>query len=70
MDDTCNYNEESRDTAYQIDNLALELLKLSVGETIFWEDIKERIPEIIKTWRTEVCRECEWREACEGYRGD
>lgn len=68
--DTCNYNEESEDKIYEIDNLALELLKLSVGDEISWKYLEDRVPEIIDIWREKVCMDCEWRSACEAHRSN
>lgn len=66
-DNECNYSEDSKDEIYELDNIALNLLKYSVGEVVYWDEIKEKVAEIINIWRDKVCKECEWRSVCESY---
>ena len=63
--DRCSYNEDSYEEVRGIDNIALDLLKLSEGEKVGWKDIEGRIPEIFKSWYAAYCTACGWKWACE-----
>ena len=56
----CEYGEEVR----EMDERALELLGLKVGEEVQWAKVKEVVSSIIDQWRAEYCEECELRGAC------
>lgn len=48
----------------ELELLALNLLKGNPGDTIEWEDIKERLPEILDRWKKRACLDCEYEEVC------
>ena len=48
----------------RIDELALSLLEVNEGEEVSWKEIRERLKSAMKTWRREVCSECEWLRVC------
>lgn len=48
----------------RIDELALSLLGIKEGEEVSWKEIRDRLKGAMKTWRREVCSECEWLKVC------
>ncbi len=62
---TCMYSENSEEHVTELDQRAYRLLDVYPGDQITWESIKERIPEIMKSWRDFACSDCDWRAVCE-----
>ncbi len=61
----CNYNEHADDEIREMDDKALDMLKLSEGMLVGWNTLKEKIPGIFEAWYTAYCSGCGWKRACE-----
>ncbi|MEM0503625.1 MAG: DUF1284 domain-containing protein [Archaeoglobaceae archaeon] len=61
----CNYSENSEKEVRELDEFALSLLRLKIGEKINWSDLKERIPKILGEWRAFACKNCDWKGVCD-----
>ncbi len=60
----CNYSETSEEEVRELDELALNLLSIKVGDTVTWNEIREKIPEVIDTWKKKACKSCGWKNVC------
>ncbi len=60
--DTPTADEEVR----AMDRVALTLLGLRPGETVWWGELGQRIPGFFPRWQAEFCDVCAWRGGCEG----
>ncbi len=60
----CNYSETSEEEVRELDELALNLLSIKVGNTVTWKEIREKIPKVIDTWREKACKSCGWKNVC------
>ena len=56
----CEYEEEVK----EMDNKALELLNLKVGDIAMWKEIKEKVSLILQKWKEMYCSTCEYRKYC------
>lgn len=63
-DTTCDYSINAERDIRDMDSRALELLNLSPGERVGWEDISKSVPHIFIEWYESYCKECEWITAC------
>ncbi len=58
----CNYKEDAEKEIRELDELACELL--SPGSITSWDEIKNKLPKIMKKWKELACRNCDWIEVC------
>ena len=65
--DRCQYDEHADEEIKEMDKKALDLLKASKGTGVDWQEIKERIPEIFRSWYESYCNTCGWKWACEKH---
>lgn len=63
--DRCAYTEHSDEEIREMDKKALDLLKVTDGRDMIWNEIKEIMPEIFRSWHESYCVACGWRKACE-----
>lgn len=61
----CGYSENSEKEVRELDEFALNLLKLKVGEKVEWSELKIKIPEVIERWKEFACKDCDWRSVCD-----
>jgi uncharacterized protein len=61
----CLYNEAADSEIMEMDQAAVELLKISKGERILWQDLEKQIPKIFGIWFKKYCKGCDWLKACE-----
>ncbi|MFN3383938.1 MAG: DUF1284 domain-containing protein [Archaeoglobaceae archaeon] len=61
----CNYYESSEEEVRELDEFALSLLGLKVGERVRWEDLKAKISEVLEEWKSFACEDCDWRVVCD-----
>ena len=59
------YSESSNERVAELDQMAYQLLGVYPGETTEWKGLKRRLPEIMKTWKSFACIDCEWKGVCE-----
>ncbi|TDA26879.1 MAG: DUF1284 domain-containing protein [Archaeoglobi archaeon] len=60
----CNYSSGSEKEVRTLDEFALKKLGLKVGKRIKWDDLRNKIKEIIEEWKDFACKNCEWQGAC------
>ncbi len=65
-DDTCLYSEDSEEHVTELDQMAYRLLEIHPGEVTEWKSLKEKLPFVMKIWKNFVCRDCDWKNVCEG----
>ncbi|MEW6003071.1 MAG: DUF1284 domain-containing protein [Nitrospirota bacterium] len=61
----CLFDEDAEEEIREMDKKALNLLKLSPGRKIKWDEIEKGLPEIFREWSESYCGDCDWRWACE-----
>jgi uncharacterized protein len=61
----CLYTADADTEITEMDQAAVELLKVITGERVHWRKLKENIPEIFGIWSKKYCKGCDWIEACE-----
>ncbi len=61
----CMYDEKADEEIREMDETALKLLKLTVGQRIRWQAVKKRIPAVFNEWSDKYCNACDWKQACE-----
>jgi hypothetical protein len=57
---TCEQEDEVR----RLDALSLSLLDVAPGDTVVWEDIGDRLPDILEAWYAGACDGCSWLGVC------
>jgi hypothetical protein len=63
-DGRCHYDSGAEDEIREMDRRALRLLRFYVHDKVKWQDIREKIPEILHEWSKDYCKDCEWRKVC------
>lgn len=63
VEETCRA-ELSGEPITRLDETALELLSLRVGDTVRFDHVRERLPGLIAEWRKRACDGCGWEDAC------
>ncbi len=48
----------------ELDDLALELLCLRVGDRVRWDEVRRRVRRILPVWTKRACRGCVWWRVC------
>ena len=61
-DGVCNYKADAEKEIRKLDELACELL--SPGSITSWDEIRRKLPKIMKKWKELACRNCDWIEVC------
>jgi hypothetical protein len=64
-EDRCLYGRNTESEIREMDRTAIKFLRLKNQEGVKWEDIREKIPEILNEWSGEYCKNCAWRKVCE-----
>ncbi|WP_346297662.1 DUF1284 domain-containing protein [Geoglobus acetivorans] len=64
-DGLCNYEENAEEHIVELDQMAYRLLNVYPGMETSWREIKNRLSEIMKAWKTFACENCDWRHVCE-----
>jgi hypothetical protein len=62
--DCCEYAENADAEIREMDRKALELLDLSAGNSVPWDDITNTIPGIFPEWYKLYCEDCAWLTVC------
>ena len=57
-------SSSSENEVKMLDEFALKKLGLKVGKRVKWDDLRNKIQEIIGEWRDFACKNCDWRGAC------
>ncbi len=60
----CSY-KEGEEKIRRLDDLALRLLELQVGEVFEWGSLEDRLGTVFPAWAQAACGKCDWREVCE-----
>lgn len=61
----CQYAENADEEILKMDTKALELFRLSLGDKVRWNTLRNKLHEIFPEWFPQYCTECDWRGACE-----
>ena len=61
----CLYTADADTEITEMDQAAVELLKVITGERVHWQNLKKKIPEIFGIWSKKYCKGCDWLKACE-----
>jgi len=63
-DTTCNYSPDAEGDIRAMDSRALELLNLSPGDSVVWENIRKAVTGVFNEWYVSYCKDCAWITAC------
>ena len=55
--------EREKDVA-PLDELALSLLGLAPGDAVVWDDVRDRLPDVLEAWYAGACDGCSWLDVC------
>jgi len=61
----CRYSEDADEGIAEIDERALDLLHLSQGTKVKWDEVKGKLSRIFQIWYNTYCLTCAWKRACE-----
>lgn len=61
----CYYKEDSDEGILKMDMVALDLLKVRIGQILRWDEVEFGVPKILEKWKLLFCKVCEWRYVCE-----
>ena len=61
----CVYSEKAEESVTELDQMAYRLLDVYPGDTVRWDEIKRKIPRIMKKWKDFACADCDWKNVCE-----
>jgi len=64
-DGLCVYSEKAEEGVTELDQMAYRLLDVYPGDTVSWDEIKRKIPQIMKRWKDFACTDCDWKDVCE-----
>jgi hypothetical protein len=64
-DGICRHSENVDAEIQEMDRKALTLLGLSAGDSVVWQSITNRVPDIFVDWFRAYCFDCEWLPVCE-----
>ncbi|AKG91858.1 hypothetical protein GAH_00810 [Geoglobus ahangari] len=66
-DGVCSYSESAEEEVTELDQMAYRLLSTYPGQRTTWHEVKEKLPEIMRTWKEFACSECDWKTVCEEH---
>ena len=55
---------ESEGEVQRLDGLALRLLHLTPGDVVVWDDVRDRLPDVLEAWYAGACDGCSWLSVC------
>ncbi len=61
----CVYSEKAEESVTELDQMAYRLLDVYPGDTVNWDEVKRKIPRIMKKWKDFACIDCDWKNVCE-----
>ncbi len=61
----CKYNENAQEEITEMDERALQLLRLKLRMKVKWEEIRGRLQGIFPEWYISYCKDCDWKTVCE-----
>jgi hypothetical protein len=61
----CHYDKYAENEIQKMDRDAIKLLRIETGMKVMWFDIQERAKGILRTWKEDYCKSCNWRKVCE-----
>jgi len=56
----CEAEKEVR----RLDDLALRLLEVAPGDTVVWNNVRDRLPDVLEAWYAGACDGCSWLTVC------
>ncbi len=65
INNQCQYQKGADLQIKEMDQKALGLLGVSVGDKVKWHEIKERVSDIFPDWFSGYCHDCDWLSVCE-----
>jgi len=65
LNGVCTYSENANEEVKALDDLALKLLGINVGDLVLWRDLKVKIPKVLNEWKLKACKDCDWRDVCD-----
>lgn len=64
----CEYTEEADTDIREMDQKAIDLLRLSDSVRVRWGAVRDSVRTIFPEWHSLYCTDCDWRGDCEGNR--
>lgn len=64
-DGVCNYKENAEEEIRELDELACKLLEIPPDSITSWDEIRIKLPNIMKDWKEFACKNCDWIKVCE-----
>jgi hypothetical protein len=61
----CHYVKHAENEIQKMDRNATKRLRIESGMKVMWFDIQERVKGILRTWKEDYCKSCNWRKVCE-----
>ncbi len=61
----CNYSENAEEEVTELDQFAYRILDIYPNSKTNWDEIKRKLPKIMKRWKDFACKSCDWLEVCE-----
>jgi len=61
---TCTHTENADEEIRRMDNTAMELLQVSEGSILKWNEIKALLEQVFPEWHKRFCIDCEWISTC------
>jgi len=62
-DNRCTYKKDADEEVREMDKEALRLLNIE-GDSVYWNEIKNKIPLIFSEWYHNYCLDCNWLKVC------
>ncbi len=63
-DERCTMDAASEDEVNSMDQMALSLLNLDIGQEVRWEDIRKKLGGFLQKWYEANCVTCFWKKVC------
>jgi|Deesub1362A_J573_1020465.scaffolds.fasta_scaffold00049_23 hypothetical protein len=62
--DICKFSENSEAEVTELDQMAMNLLKIKPGDEVRWGEVKGKMEGVMKVWKKYSCNNCHYFDVC------
>ncbi|WP_456369697.1 DUF1284 domain-containing protein [Geoglobus sp.] len=66
-DGLCSYSDSSEEEVTELDQMAYRLLGIYPGQRTTWQEVRDRLSDVMGVWKKFACSSCDWKAVCEKH---
>ena len=61
----CHYDTHAENEIQKMDRDSTKLLRIEPGMKVLWIDMRDKVKRILRIWKSDYCKHCNWQQVCE-----